>query len=113
MADYQVKILPLGRYEDLYGFLISMVVGKTGEQDGSRGRGAGGGGESADHPPYRPPYHPHHSPHSGHVYLEHPHHPYHPLRHRHHYPPLYLLFTFFIHDDKSSLYLPSSLFLSS
>ena len=38
MADYQVKILPLGTYEDLYGFLTSMVVGKTGKQDGNRGR---------------------------------------------------------------------------
>ena len=38
MADYQVKILPLGKYEVLYGFLISLVVGKTGEQDGSRRR---------------------------------------------------------------------------
>ena len=109
MADYQVKILPLGKYEVLYGFLISMVVGKTGEQDGSRGRGAGGGGESADHPPYHLPYPPHHPPHPPHP----PHHPYHPLRHCHPHPPLYLLFTFFINDDKSFLYLPSSLFLSS
>ena len=83
MADYQVKILPLGTYEVLYGFLISMVVGKTGEQDGSRGRGAKRGGESADHPPHHLPYQPpppHHHPH--------PNHSYHPLRHRPHYPPL-------------------------
>ena len=71
MADYQVKILPLGRYEVLYGFLISLVVGKTGEQDGSRGRGAGGGGESADHPPHPLPYHPpppHHHPYPDHPF---------------------------------------------
>ena len=98
MADYQVKILPLGTYEVLYGFLISMVVGKTGEQDGSRGRGAGGGGESDDHPPDHPPYPPHHPPHPHH-HPPHPDHSYHPLRHRPHYPPLNLLFTFFIHDE--------------
>ena len=100
MADYQVKILPLGRYEVLYGFLISLVVGKTGEQDGSRGRGAGRGGESADHPPHHLPYQPpphHHHPHPDHP--DHPYHPYHPLRHRPHYPPLNLLFTFLIHDE--------------